>query len=219
MSEIIGDGDSGPVSPPPARAAIPPPPHDAAVGPAAAVGDAETGGPKFNRGLFVGSRDRGMGRGDYAVVRPVGGRNHVVAKLFEIGLESGHVPPHELQPVRANAFLFAAAPELYDVCALLLPKLLNLKLAGHQGFDREIPLLEAALAKAVPHDQAATPSRTRDGQYGEHALAEGSTPPATAARSDGLAPEGDQAEPERSEDADTEADDHPNSGHDHGGEG
>jgi len=61
--------------------------------------------------------------------------------------EPDHAP---IEVRRANAHLYAAAPDLLAACKALLP-LLQADLNALDGWEREIDALESALALAEPH--------------------------------------------------------------------
>lgn len=85
--------------------------------------------------MNVGFHDRGMGRGDYGIIDSEGN------VLAEVKSSSENKP---LLPDRANAFLFAGAPNLYAACRAALAALKE-----KNGDATEIAVLEAALKKAT----------------------------------------------------------------------
>ncbi len=107
----------------------------------------------FSRNLSVGFNDRGMGRGDFAVVQKVGDETRLVARLVDIGIQEPGKRPltvEDINPVRENAALFAAAPELYDACVDALREMRGFREGGSRAFSEEIERLEKAIAKATP---------------------------------------------------------------------
>lgn len=101
----------------------------------------------FSRNLKVGFHDRGMGRGDYGIINDEG---HLIAKLQAAHYADQDIPPKippVWLPVAENAFLFAAAPDLYDACIEALPAL------NKAGAKEIAAKIEAAVKKTLPPER------------------------------------------------------------------
>lgn len=93
--------------------------------------------PDFSRNMRLGYRDRGLGHGDYGVVTE---DERLLAEVKSMDLCDG-----TRLPDKANAHLFAAAPELFAACEAALKTLQ--RVGGHRKVAAK---LTAALKKAVP---------------------------------------------------------------------
>lgn len=85
---------------------------------------------------------------DYIRIRgtSIGGK-YKVANVCGIKVE-GSVPINELEEVRANAALIAAAPELYEACVAAESILSNMDTLRHLGDFPALDSLRAAIQKA-----------------------------------------------------------------------
>ena len=99
--------------------------------------------PRFSRDIRIAVRDRGMGRRDYGLIREEGG---LLAELHGIHQVEGGNPSFDILPVVENAYLFAAAPDLYDACLKALPAL------EKAGARKEAAAIRAAMKKALPQE-------------------------------------------------------------------
>lgn len=111
--------------------------------------------PGFTPETEVGVLDRGMGRMDFAVV--IRGGSFPLAKLEDV-VVTGGVPGNyrtQLLPAKENAFLYAAAAELFGACkeAYMMLEALRDTAESEQvraHLDSTLAKMEAALRHAVP---------------------------------------------------------------------